>query len=146
MGLLGIGGFPKINLGKIVGGPLLNGIKNTLKTIVGHSGKSSFDAVRRNPLEQSIRPLSLGSPAKAGIGAPGAGALSSPDTDYARKLVSDNMGPEGLKLFNSATPDQQKELATQALVQKMTRTNQLLTSLLQSLHEMSKAIIQNTRA
>lgn len=63
----------------------------------------------------------------------------------ARSLIADNMGPEAAAQFDSLPPAQQKEMAMQAAMQKTARISQLMTNMLQTLHEMSKSIIQNTR-
>jgi hypothetical protein len=61
-----IGGFqlPKIDLGKIVGGPLLNGIKDTLKKVAGDFFKSGFEGAKKSLLDQIAKALGLPAPSK----------------------------------------------------------------------------------
>jgi hypothetical protein len=63
----------------------------------------------------------------------------------AKSLIAENMGPEAAAMFDGLPPAQQKEMAMQAAMQKTARISQLMTNMLQTLHEMSKSIIQNTR-
>jgi hypothetical protein len=63
----------------------------------------------------------------------------------ARALIAENMGSEAAAMFDGLPPAQQKEMAMQAAMQKTARISQLMTNMLQTLHEMSKSIIQNTR-
>ena len=61
-----IGGFqlPKIDLGKIIGGPLLNGVKDALKNVLGDFFKSGFDAAKKSLLDQVAKALGLPAPSK----------------------------------------------------------------------------------
>ena len=61
-----IGGFqlPKIDLGKIIGGPLLNGVKDALKNVIGDFFKSGFDAAKKSLLDQVAKALGLPAPSK----------------------------------------------------------------------------------
>src|ERR1044072_253059 len=72
-----IGGFqlPKLNLGNLIGGiggQVLNGIKDTLKNVVGDFFKSGFEGAKKSLLDQVAKALGLPSPSQANIGAPGA--------------------------------------------------------------------------
>jgi hypothetical protein len=162
---LKISGFPlpKISLGNSVGGSLLSKVTSTLKKVVGDFGKSGFEAATRSILNQRTNQAGLSSPSTVTIGAPKAlatggmagttagsqagmtNAAGKFDPAEARKLIADNMGPEMAKDFDGLPPAQQRDMAIQVALQKTMRTNQLLTNMLQTLHEMSKAIIQNTR-
>jgi hypothetical protein len=61
-----IGGFqlPKIDLGKIIGGPLLNGVKDALKNVVGDFFKSGFEGAKKSLLDQIAKALGLPAPSK----------------------------------------------------------------------------------
>ncbi|QRO00647.1 hypothetical protein JRI60_17225 [Archangium violaceum] len=60
-----------------------------------------------------------------------------------RALVANQLGEDTAKLFDQLPPAQQKELAMQAMLQRF--NSNLVTNMLQSLHDMSKSIAQNTR-
>ncbi|QRO00419.1 hypothetical protein JRI60_16010 [Archangium violaceum] len=185
-----IGGFqlPKLNLGNLIGGiggQVLNGIKDTLKSVVGDFFKSGFEGAKKSLLDTIAKQLGLPAPSSANIGAPGApngntgivgsggitgGAATggtaaaggagnttagSPvgmanqggqfNPSNARSMIAENMGAEAASMFDGLPPAQQKEMAMQAAMQKTARISQLMTNMLQTLHEMSKSIIQNTR-
>lgn len=181
----GIGGFrlPKIDLGKIIGGQVLNGLKDALKNVVGDFFKSGFEAAKKSLLDQVAKALGLPPPSQANIGAPGApngntgvvgpsptgGSAGTTATGgaagnttagsptgmanqggqfnpaNAKNLIAENMGAEAAAMFDGLPPAQQKEMAMQAAMQKTARISQLMTNMLQTLHDMSKSIIQNTR-
>jgi hypothetical protein len=61
------------------------------------------------------------------------------------QFIRDNMGGQAADLFKQLPPEQQKEMAMQAAMQRTARISQLMTNMLQTLHDMSKAIIQNSR-
>jgi len=179
-----IGGFqlPKLNLGNLIGGiggQVLNGIKDTLKNVVGDFFKSGFEGAKKSLLDTIAKQLGLPAPTSTNIGAPGApagGAATGGTTatggtaaaggagnttagspvgmanqggqfnpSNARSMIAENMGAEAASMFDGLPPAQQKEMAMQAAMQKTARISQLMTNMLQTLHEMSKSIIQNTR-
>lgn len=171
--MVGAAGFlrlPKINIGKVLGKAGLDGLKQTLKRAIGEFFKSGFEAAKKSFLYDISRQRTLPSPSQAGVGSPGAsvtaagagassqapGSVSSTtaatpaqaapaNSPNIRALIADNLGPEMLQEFDKLTPAQQRDMAFQVVQQKTQRMNQLLTNMLQTLHEMSKAIIQNTR-
>ena len=61
-----IGGFqlPKLDLGKIIGGSLLNGVKDALKNVVGEFFKSGFEAAKKSLLDEVAKALGLPAPSK----------------------------------------------------------------------------------
>lgn len=168
IGAAGLLRIPKINIGKILGKAGLDGLKQTLKKAIGEFFKSGFEAAKKSVLADISRQHTLPSPSQAGVGSPGApvtaaGASASgqasgtasttavghqasvSDSSTVRKMIADNLGPEMLKEFDNLTPAQQRDMAFQVAQQRTQRMNQLLTTMLQTLHEMSKAIIQNVR-
>jgi hypothetical protein len=162
---LKISGFPlpKISLGNLIGSSALSNVTSKLKNIVGDFAKSSFEAITKKFFNQLTNQAGLSSPSMMNIGAPRplvtggaagttagsqvgtANAAGKFDPAAARKLIADNMGEDMAKEFDKLPQAQQKEMAMQTALQKTMRTSQLLTNMLQTLHEMSKAIIQNTR-
>jgi hypothetical protein len=48
-------------------------------------------------------------------------------------------------MYDQVPQEQKNEMAMQAAVQRTARISQLMSNLLQTMHDMSKTIIQNTR-
>jgi hypothetical protein len=189
MSTSGIGSSPKLNFGNLlgsignIGGKVLNGIKDTLKNVVGDFFKSGFEGAKKSLLDNISKQMGLPAPSQAKIGAPSApngntsiigpaatvaagGSTGTTATGGAantglgqavggvagsllntnpREYIRQNMGDDAAALYDKVPEDQKKEMAMQATIQRTTRINQLMSNLLQTLHEMSKSIIQNTR-
>lgn len=133
------GSIPSIRLGKIATSALRSA-GEILGKVVRSKSQSGFE-------------LAAGS-AQAGMGgasnlsrppaALGTKAALEPPADFdMRKLVEKNLGKDAAKLFDELPPEQQKELAMQAVLHRI--ESNLLSNMLQTLHDMSKAITQNTR-
>jgi hypothetical protein len=81
------------------------------------------------------------SPPPASLGTKG---VLDPDPNFdMRKLVAGRLGEDAAKLFDQLPPEQQKEMAMQAMLQRI--GSNLVVNMLQTLHDMSKSIVQNTR-
>jgi hypothetical protein len=170
---LRIGGFqlPKINLGNILKGGLVNGIKQTLKKAAGDGLKSGFEAFKKTLGAELSKLLGIKPPTATNIGAPGApngntgvvgpqasGGAASTGVGQAvggsasnllktdpREYIRRNMGDEAASMYDQVPDEQKKEMAMQAAIQRTARISQLMSNLLQTMHDMSKSIIQNTR-
>ncbi|HSP81158.1 MAG TPA: hypothetical protein VLQ93_21740 [Myxococcaceae bacterium] len=157
--------LPSLNLGGIAKSVLSN-VTKTLSKTAGSFFKSGFDAAKQTLFGEIGKMLGIKPPSAANIGAPGAppaagggmgigGAGNSPVANAAgnvnlgatnpEQFIRDNMGGQAADLFKQLPPEQQKEMAMQAAIQRTARISQLMSNILQTLHDMSKAIIQNTR-
>ncbi|WP_257457952.1 hypothetical protein [Archangium lipolyticum] len=133
------GSVPSINLGKIATSALRSAGEILGKVV--HSGsQSGFELAGSSPHSATGGASNLSHP-PATLGTKA--ALAPPPGFDMRKLVEKNMGKDAAKLFDELPPEQQKELAMQASMQNI-GTN-LLSNMLQTLHDMGKAIAQNTR-
>jgi hypothetical protein len=179
---LRIGGFqlPKINLGNILKGGLVNSIKQTLKKAAGDGLKSGFEAFKKTLGAELSKLLGIKPPTSTNIGAPGApngntgvvgpqasggasgagatGGAASTGVGQAvggsasnllktdpKEYIRRNMGEEAAAMYDQVPDEQKKEMAMQAAIQRTARISQLMSNLLQTMHDMSKSIIQNTR-
>jgi hypothetical protein len=180
-----IGGFqlPKINLGNILAGGLVNSIKQSLQKAAGDFLKSGFEAFKKTLGAELGKLLGIKPPTTANIGAPGAptasggaaatggasgagatggasasGGAASTGVGQAvggsasnllktdpREYIRRNMGDDAAKMYDQVPDEQKKEMAMQAAIQRTARISQLMSNLLQTMHDMSKTIIQNTR-
>ena len=102
--------------------------------------QSGFDAARaRQASGQGV--TSNLSPPPASLGTKGA---LDPDPNFdMRKVVVGRLGEDAAKLFDQLPPEQQKEMAMQAMLQRI--QSNLMVNMLQTLHDMSKVIVQNSR-
>ncbi len=156
------------NIGKLATSAISKA-KDILKTTAGSFFKSGFDAAKQTLFGEVGKLLGINSPTTANIGAPGAptaagggagvtsttGAGSTPvagavggvnlGATNPEQFIRDNMGGQAADLFKQLPPEQQKEMAMQAAIQRTARISQLMSNILQTLHDMSKSIIQNTR-
>ena len=177
-----IGGFqlPKINLGSILKGGLVNGIKASLKKAAGDFLKTGFESFKKTLGAELSKLLGIKPPTSANIGAPGApagntgvvgpqasggasgagatGGAASTGVGQAvggsaanllktdpKEFIRRNMGEEAAAMYDQVPQEQKNEMAMQAAVQRTARISQLMSNLLQTMHDMSKTIIQNTR-
>jgi hypothetical protein len=183
-----IGGFqlPKINLGNILAGGLVNSIKQSLQKAAGDFLKSGFEAFKKTLGAELGKLLGIKPPTSVNIGAPGApngntgvvgpqasggasgagatggasatGGAASTGVGQAvggsaanllktdpKEFIRRNMGDEAAAMYDQVPQEQKNEMAMQAAVQRTARISQLMSNLLQTMHDMSKTIIQNTR-
>lgn len=163
-----IGGFqlPKINLGKIVGGTL-GGIKDSLKKAAGDFFKTGFESFKKTLGAElgklfglSKPPAAIGTKAPSmpsgNTGAAAAGGSSgvtkpfnntgSSDSGGVRSRIEHELGAGATKGWENMPQSAKDDLERQAALQRASRTTQMMTNLLQALHEMNKGIIQNFRA
>ena len=86
-----------------------------------------------------------GGAAGTGVGQAVGGAAGNLLKTDPREYIRQNMGNEAAAMYDQVPDEQKKEMAMQAAIQRTARISQLMSNLLQTLHDMSKSIIQNTR-
>ncbi|WP_257458597.1 hypothetical protein [Archangium lipolyticum] len=86
-----------------------------------------------------------GGAASTGVGQAVGGAAGNLLKSNPREYIRQNMGDEAAAMYDQVPDEQKKEMAMQAAIQRTARISQLMSNLLQTLHDMSKTIIQNTR-
>ena len=154
-----------------LGGGLINSIKDTLKKAAGDAFKSGFEAFKKTLGAELSKLLGITPPTSANLGAPGApagntgvvgpqasGGAASTGVGQAvggsaanllktdpKEFIRRNMGDEAAAMYDQVPQEQKNEMAMQAAVQRTARISQLMSNLLQTMHDMSKTIIQNTR-
>jgi hypothetical protein len=137
-----IGSFPtppSINLKRLDTSALRSAGK-LLGQVVRSSSQSGFDPARASQASGQGVASNL-SPPPASLGTKG---VLDPDPNFdMRKLVVNRLGEDAAKLFDQLPPEQQKEMAMQAMLQRI--GSNLVVNMLQTLHDMSKSIVQNTR-
>jgi hypothetical protein len=155
-----LGGFSFSSIAKFAKSAISTA-KDILKTTAGSFVKSGFEAAKQTLHDEIGKLLNIKSPTSENIGAPGAppatggagsvsassalGSVTSGNTNV-RDMIKNAFGEEVAKHYDTASLDQKKDLEMQAIMNRTSRMNQLMTNILQTMHEMSKAIIQNTRA
>jgi hypothetical protein len=133
------GSIPSIRLGKIATSALRSA-EELLGKVVRSNSQSGFGLAASGAHAGTGGASNLNRP-PASLGTKAALA-PSPDFDL-RKMVAENLGEDTAKLFDELPPQQQKELAMQAMLHRI--ESNLVSNMLQTLHDMSKSILQNTR-
>ncbi len=100
-------------------------------------GKAAPSKVGPSSINDAFDSSTPGAKAAQGTNGLGEGELDL------RKLVEESLGQEAAELFDQLPMEQKREMAMQATIQR--NRSQSVGNLLQTLHDMKKAVLQNTR-
>jgi hypothetical protein len=167
--MLRIGGFrlPTLHLGNLAKSAL-HGATQSLAKAAGGFFKTGFDAAKQSLLQDLGKllnlpkpPSTLGSPGVPAGGAAAGGSAAGPNmleeqfrlnntnlhqSPHAPTWIEQELGKGAAAGWDSMPKSAQEDLQRQAALQRASRMTQMMTTLLQTLHEMAKSGIQNIRA